>query len=316
MTGAPSLKKVALVGIGKIAIDQHVPALAASPVWQLEATVSRSGRVEGVAAYDDFERLLEERPDIEVVSLCLPPVPRFDYAAQALKAGRHVMLEKPPGATLSECHELEALARRQGVALYASWHSREAACVREAKRWLADKTLHRLQVTWKEDVRRWHPGQDWIWQPGGLGVFDPGINALSILTEIAPEALHLNAAHLLVPSNRQTPIAAQLQFQAASGAAVSADFDWRQEGEQIWTIAIETDAGNLTLLEGGARMVVDGAEIDTSAEAPLGDEYPRLYANMAALVSTGSIDMDLAPLRHVADAFTLGERRLVAAFDW
>lgn len=39
--------KIALVGIGKIALDQHVPALAASPDWDLAATVSRHGKVEG-----------------------------------------------------------------------------------------------------------------------------------------------------------------------------------------------------------------------------------------------------------------------------
>ena len=40
--------KIALVGIGKIAVDQHVPALAASAQWELAATVSRAGTVEGV----------------------------------------------------------------------------------------------------------------------------------------------------------------------------------------------------------------------------------------------------------------------------
>ena len=46
--------KVALVGIGKIAVDQHVPALAASPDFELAATVSRHGNVPGVEAFTDF----------------------------------------------------------------------------------------------------------------------------------------------------------------------------------------------------------------------------------------------------------------------
>ena len=112
--------KVALVGIGKIALDQHVPAIAASSDWELAATVSRKGRVDGVQAFDDFAEMLTARPDIGMVSLCLPPVPRFDYAAAALRAGRHVMLEKPPGATLSEVHALTALAEAQGVSLYTT----------------------------------------------------------------------------------------------------------------------------------------------------------------------------------------------------
>ena len=308
--------QVALVGIGKIALDQHVPAIASSPDWVLAATVSRHGGVGGVPAYTDFAALLAERQDIRVVSLCLPPVPRFAYAAAALKAGRHVMLEKPPGATLSECHALEGLARAGRLSLYATWHSREAAQVAAAKAWLADKALHRLSVTWKEDVRRWHPGQEWIWQPGGLGVFDPGINALSIVTAILPDPIHLTAATLSFPDNRQTPIAADLRFHHPGGAEVTAVFDWRQEGDQTWAIEAVTDAGILTLTDGGAQMVVDGGWAAAPDDAPLGGEYPRLYSKMARLLQAGGIDMDLSPMRHVADAFTLGRRVTVAPFHW
>jgi len=308
--------EIALVGIGKIAVDQHVPAIAASSDWELAATVSRHGVVEGVEAFTDFDAMLQARPDIRVVSLCLPPMPRFAFAAAALRARRHVMLEKPPGATLSECHALEALAREYRVSLYATWHSREAAMVASAKSWLRDKKLHRLTVTWKEDVRRWHPGQDWIWQAGGLGVFDPGINALSIVTEIIPEPIHLTHADLFFPENCQTPIAASLAFFHPGGATVRADFDWRQEGDQVWTIEAETDRGILCLDDGGARMSVDGSPAESAAESPPSGEYSRLYRKMAQLVANGEIDMDLAPLRHVADAFTLGRRVNAAPFAW
>ena len=108
-------RNIALVGIGKIAVDQHVPAIAASADWHLAATVSRQGSVAGVPAYTDLSQMLAAHPEIDTVSLCLPPVPRFAYADAALLAGRHVMLEKPPGATLAEVHELETLAAARGL---------------------------------------------------------------------------------------------------------------------------------------------------------------------------------------------------------
>ena len=308
--------KIALVGIGEIARNQHVPAIAASPDWELAATVSRSGTVEGVEAFTSIDAMLDARSDIGVVSLCLPPVPRFAYAAKALRAGRHVMLEKPPGATLAECAALEQIAQAEGVTLYASWHSREAEMVRPAKEWLVDKALKSLRIVWKEDVRRWHPGQDWIWEPGGLGVFDPGINALSIMTEILPQPVHLNQAVLEVPANKQAPIAAQLGFTHPGGAEVTAQFDWRLDGGDIWSIFVETDAGALALHDGGARMELGGVAQPGPADgAALAGEYPRLYATMARLVADGRSDMDISPLRHVADAFMLGRRTVVAPFE-
>lgn len=309
--------KIALAGIGKIARDQHIPALTASPDWELAATVSRHGTVEGVEAFDDFNAMLAARPDISVVSLCMPPVPRFDYAATAIRAGRHVMLEKPPGVTLLECHALEKMAREAGVSIFATWHSREAAQVDAAKAWLRDKQVRELKVIWKEDVRRWHPGQTWIWRAGGLGVFDPGINAFSIVTKILPQPIHLSSADLFFPENCETPIAAKLVFTHPDDANVSAEFDFRQQGEQIWSIDIETDQGSLLLSRGGAKLAIDGtvqAKPPASSSALTG-EYPRLYARMAELVQSGEIDMDLSPMVHVADCFLLGRRMTVEPFN-
>lgn len=303
-------QKIALVGVGKIALDQHLPALTASTDWDLAATYSLAGRVAGIPAYDNFATLLAERPDIGTVTFCLPPGPRHDLAAAALQAGRHVMLEKPPGATLAEVHKLQALARRRDLALFASWHSRMAAGVAPARTWLQGRRVTGGRITWHEDLRRWHPGQDWILQPGGMGVFDPGINALSILTEILPEPVHLIAATLQVPANRDMPIAAQLAF----SGGISADLDWRCEGQQIWQIRIETDAGVLVLDQGGAALQIDGHRV--TPDPCHRDEYPALYARLAELVTRQEQEVDLAPMVLVADALALGRREAVRAFHF
>jgi D-galactose 1-dehydrogenase len=303
---------IAIVGVGKIARDQHIPAISSNPVFTLKATASRNAQVGGVDGFADLETLLDAHPEITCISLCTPPQVRYADARRALLAGRHVMLEKPPGATLSEVHDLIALANAQGVTLFATWHSRHAASVATARDWLADKEIKRVEVIWKEDVRRWHPGQDWIWQAGGLGVFDPGINALSVLSAIYPHPLHLSAADLFFPENRDTPIAADLTFNDIGGARVSAVFDWRQIGPQIWDVHIETTQGTAKLGDGGARLTVDGTEINAGPDR----EYSALYARFGDLVATGASDADLAPMLHVADAFTLGRRQIVAPFAW
>lgn len=296
--------KLALVGIGKIARDQHLPAIAAEAGFELAAAVSRNGRVEGVPNFTDIAALIESGLAIDAVSLCTPPVGRHRIAAEALAAGLHVMLEKPPGATLAEVHQLRAQAAAAGRSLFATWHSRHADGVAAAAAWLADKQIARASIVWREDIRVWHPGQEWILAAGGLGVFDPGINALSIVTAILPGPLRLDGARLVFPAGRGAPIAAALDLVHDESAPVSADFDFRQTGPQSWDITIETDAGTLMLTEGGARLWIDGVE---QAAQGIG-EYPALYRQFAELVAAGESDCDLRPLTLVADAFLLGER--------
>ncbi|PTM98813.1 Gfo/Idh/MocA family protein [Mycoplana dimorpha] len=301
---------LAIVGVGKIARDQHLPSIEKNPDFKLIAAASRHGGVEGIAIFGSIDELLAAVPDIEAVSLCMPPQYRYEAAHKALSAGKHVFLEKPPGATLSEVEDLQAQAASRGLSLFASWHSRYAPAVEAARALLASTTIRSMKVTWKEDVRHWHPNQDWIWQAGGLGVFDPGINALSIVTHILPRPVFITAATLEFPENRDAPIAADIRFTDAAGLDLSAEFDWRQTGKQSWDIAAETDAGRMLLSEGGAKLALDGKLVHEEPE----QEYPMLYRRFAELIGKGRSDVDLAPLRHVADAFMLGRRKVVEAF--
>ena len=302
--------RIAIVGFGKIARDQHVAAIAATPGTRLSAIASRNASLPGLPHFSTVEELLEKGPSIDAVSLCTPPQVRRGQAAAALAAGKHVMLEKPPGNSVSELDPLIAMADRAGRTLFATWHSRFAPAVEPAREWLASRRIASVHIGWKEDVRVWHPGQGWIWEPGGLGVFDPGINALSILTRILPQPVFVTAAELAFPANRAAPIAANLTLADAAGLPITAEFDFRQTGPQSWDIVVATDAGRMTLSGGGARMDVDGETVAETPEA----EYRGLYHRFVELAETGASDVDLTPLRLVADAFMLGKRNVVEPF--
>lgn len=302
--------RIAIVGFGKIARDQHVGAIAATPGVTLAAVASRNASLPDLPHFATVEELLEKGPPIDAVSLCTPPQVRRAQAAAALAADKHVMLEKPPGAGVAELDPLIAMAAGAKRTLFATWHSRYAPAVEPARQWLAERRIESVHISWKEDVRVWHPGQGWIWEPGGLGVFDPGINALSILTRILPKPVFVTAAELAFPANCQAPIAANLTLTDISGLPVTAEFDFRQTGPQSWDILVETDQGRLALSNGGARMAIDGKVL---AEAP-DEEYRGLYRRFVELAATGASDVDLTPLRLVADAFLLGKRTIVEPF--
>jgi predicted dehydrogenase len=303
--------KVGLVGIGKIARDQHIPALRANPDFQLVACASRNASVEGTAHFADLSAMLAGVPDLDVVSICTPPTAHFDAALLALRSGKHVMLEKPPTSTTRQIALLADEAARHGRTLYQTWHSRHAASVDAARDWLRSRKLTGGRITWKEDVHHWHPGQQWIFDAGGFGVFDPGINALSLLTEILTHEVSVENASLEFPENQQSPIAARIRLRTTDGVAIEVEFDFRQKGEQSWDIELKTTAGNLKLSRGGAVLAIDGNVVST--DESLAGEYPRLYRRFAELVDSGQSEVDWRPFQLVADSFLIGERRIVAA---
>ena len=301
---------IGIIGYGKIAADQHVPAIAANPRFELLGTSSRSGA--GVApCFIDWRALIRTTQGLEAVAVTTPPGPRMAIAAECAAAGLHVLMEKPPTATLSEGEALAAM--KTEATLFATWHARHNPAVLAAADLLAGKRIAAMRIIWHEDVQKWHPGQEWIWEPGGFGVFDPGINALSIATAIFPGALFVKDAELHVPENAQTPIAVEVEFTSpAADGPLTCSLDWRRSDGEEWTIAIETTDGlHLRLERGGAELVVEG---QPQSCAGMG-EYPSIYAHFVDLIDNRLSDLDMSPLRLVADCLLTGRRVQAAAVE-
>ncbi|MEA3012288.1 MAG: hypothetical protein QOD42_833 [Sphingomonadales bacterium] len=298
--------RIAIIGFGKIAGDQHLPSIAGNPRFELVASSSRSGQGPQPTFTDWRELLRTVKP--EAVAITTPPGPRYEIARECVLAGVHCLLEKPPTATLAEIDDLASLAEARQVSVYTTWHARHHPAVEEAAKALAGKRIASFEILWHEDVHKWHPGQQWVWDPGGFGVFDPGINALSIATRILPIPLFVREARLFVPANKQAPIAASLDF---VGEDLRAEMDWRHSEGERWTIRVQTTAGRVVeLRDGGARLSIDGVE-QVLAER---GEYPSIYDRFAELVADKTSEVDSEPLRIVADAFLVGHRELVEPF--
>jgi predicted dehydrogenase len=302
--------RVAIIGFGKIAQDQHLPAIEADPHFDLVAVSTRSGQPPaGLPCFAQPAELFEGMAGkIDAVAICTPPAVRHAIARDAIAAGLAVLLEKPPASTLGEVEDLERRARDAGTCLYAAWHSQHAPAVEPTARLLKGEQIAKLHISWREDVRKYHAGQEWIWEPSGFGVLDPGINALSIATRILPERLFVEDAQFFIPSNKQAPIAATLTF---AGVGHSADFDWRFDDGEEWAIRIETASGRkIQLCDGGGRLLVDGEQQLAESRG----EYPSMYARFAELIAARQVEVDREPLRIVADAFLVAHRQLIEPF--
>ena len=306
--------RIGIVGLGQIARNRHVPTIVASADVTLAALADPRGGepVEGVAIAADHRAMLADA-SIEAVVICTPPAARFAIAREALLAGKHVVLEKPPAATMGEAEALVQLAAREKRVLFATWHSQYNTAVEEARRFLAGKKLASFRVDWNEDFRRYHPDQSWIWESVGLGVFDMGINALSVISRIFANPPYVRAAELRIAENHAAPLSAVLQFGSLDGdGAMEMHMDWGHTGPDQREIRIATQCGHeLVLLDSGGKLMIDGAVVLEEKRA----EYPMLYARFAELVQRGRSDVDLVPLQMTLDALALGRRTALPRFE-
>jgi D-galactose 1-dehydrogenase len=302
--------RIAIIGYGKIAEDQHVPSIEANPRFELVASSSRSGQGVG-RKFTDWRELIRTVEGLEAVAITTPPGPRYTIARECIEAGLHCLLEKPPTVGLAEIADLDCLAQAKGVSLFTTWHAQHHSTVEAAAKALAGKRIANMRIVWHEDVHKWHPGQQWIWDAGGFGVFDPGINAFSIATKIFPGSLFVQSAELSVPENAQTAIAAEISFYSPEAdAPLSASLDWRRTEGEEWTIAVEAADGTKVRLEdGAARLILNG---EASADSGIG-EYPDIYRTFVDLIDERKSFVDVAPLRLVADCLLVGGRSLVEA---
>ncbi|TPG60467.1 gfo/Idh/MocA family oxidoreductase [Roseomonas nepalensis] len=296
--------KIALVGCGAIARSQHARALAGDTGFELVATVDPRATVPGFEGrhYTDHQAMLAAEPAVEAVSVASPTGTHFAVARDALLAGRHVMLEKPPATTLGEVVELQRLAAEKGRVLVTSFHAQHNAAVERAREILeGHPPPESITIEWREDFERWHGGQAWPWQPGGFGVFDPGINALSVLCHVMPAAeFRVERARLRLPPGAATPALVEMRL-AWEGGAGDAAFEWRRGGEDVWNVTLNGAFGTLlirgvrTLLQDGAVVVPEGPNL----------EYDGLYCAFRAAIAAGRSAVSLREMRIIEDALAV-----------
>jgi predicted dehydrogenase len=153
-----------IVGTGVIAAI-HADALAQLPSAALVAVTdvvgSRAGSfaaARGCAAEPDLDALLA-RPDVEVVSVCVPTGLHAEVGVRAAQAGKHLVIEKPIDVTLEAADRLIEAARSTGVALTVISQHRFDAGLIEARRLLGEGALGRLVLG--EASTKWYRGQEY-----------------------------------------------------------------------------------------------------------------------------------------------------------
>ena len=128
----------------------------------------------GLAACASVEELLA-RPDVDLVHIATPPAMHLDLVTAALRAGKHVLVEKPLAATMDQAHEMAFEAQRAGRVLAVNLVMRYdplcAAVKKLVDEELLGEPLHAYFENYAKDEPL--PPEHWFWDPeksGGIFV--------------------------------------------------------------------------------------------------------------------------------------------------
>jgi predicted dehydrogenase len=178
---APDLPiRFGIIGVGRIAVDAHLPCLrqAGAEVLALADVVpgraARFAKELGVPhAFDDYRALLA-LPGLDAVSICSPIHAHQENALAAFAAGKHVFMEKPPAWDAAQMERITAAGRQAGKLLWVGSHSVYHQEIQELRRLIKRGELGEIYFAHIRECERWGLPHGWIrkkkFARGGPGI--------------------------------------------------------------------------------------------------------------------------------------------------
>jgi predicted dehydrogenase len=163
---------VGLIGYGLAGRAFHAPYIAVTPGLTLRAVMSRDpakvhADLPAMRVVPDVEALLAE-PDIGLVIVCSPDALHAGHALAALRAGKHVLVDKPFATTLADARRVAEEADRQGRLLTIFQNRRWDADFLTLRRLIAEGALGEI-VQFESRFDRWRPVPARVWKEAREG---------------------------------------------------------------------------------------------------------------------------------------------------
>jgi UDP-N-acetyl-2-amino-2-deoxyglucuronate dehydrogenase len=139
----PARRKLnfAVIGCGRVS-ENHLAALTSSdfPARLVAVTdvdrprAQQKGDKYGVPVYTDFQQMLAEHPNVEVVDVATPTGYHAAHVQAVARFGKHIVVEKPMALSLEDCDAMLAACRQKGRRLFVVKQNRFNSAVRAARR--------------------------------------------------------------------------------------------------------------------------------------------------------------------------------------
>ena len=219
---------IGIIGCGKIAQVRHIPEYADHPEAELlgfyDINLERARELaarHGGTAYETVEELLAD-PGIQAVSVCAANVAHAELTIAALRAGKHVLCEKPMAITLEECEAMVAEAERAGKYLMIGHNQRLAKAHTVAKQLIDEDLIGRI-ITFRTTFGHSGP-ETWSVDPGkNTWFFDKNKAAMGAMADLGihkTDLLHFLTGQRVV---RTTAKLATLEKRDGSGNLIGVD---------------------------------------------------------------------------------------------
>ena len=181
--------KIGIIGCGKIAQVRHIPEYLANPHAEVYGFYDiNAGRAESLAekykgkAYPSWESMLAD-PEITAVSVCAANHVHGEITVAALKAGKHVLCEKPMAVSLEECEVMVKAAEESGKYLMIGQNQRLASAHEKARSLIALGAIGRI-LTFRTTFGHSGP-ESWSIDPGSkVWFFDKSKAAMGVMADL------------------------------------------------------------------------------------------------------------------------------------
>lgn len=310
--------RIGLVGAGAIS-TQHFEAIQALDTTRLVAVASASeararaaGEAQGVPWTTSLDELLA-RDDVDAVTICSPSGLHPGQALAALRAGKHVLIEKPIALTVAEADAVIAEARARGrVAAVVSQRRFEPA-VRALRSAVADGRLGRLALIIGEGLyfrpQSYYDSAAWrgtVALDGGV-LMNQAIHTIDLMRWIGGPAVAVAGQVATLGHTMEAEDTAAVSIRFASGALGTMSATTCTDTEQPVELRVYGDQGHVRLTGSTiAEWVVPGVDAPTGKDAAADDPrdehegppvtrtwgtsslgYVRQYADLVEAVHTG-----------------------------
>jgi predicted dehydrogenase len=148
--GCGSISHAHVRGWNAIKGKAQIVAVADVSAENAQRVAAMAGQGGEVALFDDYRELLE-KADVDAVDVCLPHHLHRDAIVAAVRAGRHVMCEKPLCLTLAQAEEIRAAVEQSGVTFMSAHNQVFLPTVREAKKLLRNGLLGQIYKLYSSD---------------------------------------------------------------------------------------------------------------------------------------------------------------------